>query len=87
MIFQGGADLNLKTPNVVIEARPGVSCLAFRSSSAQSPIAIIGNRQQQTFKIAYDIYRSKIDFAAGGCGLALMTDFAKPGRLACSAQL
>ncbi|KAB1221619.1 Protein ASPARTIC PROTEASE IN GUARD CELL 1 [Morella rubra] len=38
------------------------------------------------FKIAYDIYRSKIDFAAGGCGLALMTDFAKPGRLACSAQ-
>lgn len=50
MIFQGGADLNLKTPNVVIEARPGVSCLAFRSTSAQSPIAIVGNRQQQRLR-------------------------------------
>ncbi|XP_041024375.1 aspartyl protease family protein At5g10770-like isoform X1 [Juglans microcarpa x Juglans regia] len=63
-IFQGGADLTLKPSNILIEADKGIACLAFAGSSQ---IAIIGNHQQQTFKVAYDVTRSRIGFAAGGC--------------------
>lgn len=64
MIFQGGADLSLRAPNILIEAEKGVTCLAFASSNQ---IAIIGNHQQQTYNIAYDVTASRIGFAPGGC--------------------
>lgn len=64
LIFQGGADLTLQASNILIEANKGTTCLAFAGSSR---IAIIGNHQQQTFNIAYDVSRSRIGFAAGGC--------------------
>ncbi|CAK7323394.1 unnamed protein product [Dovyalis caffra] len=67
MIFQGGADLTLRAPNVLIEADPGVTCLAFAGSSGTNQIAIIGNRQQQTYNIAYDVSASRIGFAPGSC--------------------
>ncbi|KAJ8759659.1 hypothetical protein K2173_009743 [Erythroxylum novogranatense] len=64
MIFQGGAGLPLGAHNSLIEAENGVTCLAFSNSSG---IAIIGNHQQQTFSIAYDVSNSRIGFAPGGC--------------------
>nr|AFK48193.1 unknown [Lotus japonicus] len=67
MIFGGGADLPLKAHNTLIELDKGVTCLAIAGSSENNPIAIIGNYQQQTFKVAYDVANSKIGFAAGGC--------------------
>ncbi|TKY72310.1 aspartic protease in guard cell 1 [Spatholobus suberectus] len=65
MIFRGGAGLALKAHNTLIEIEKGVTCLAIAASS--NPISIIGNYQQQTFKVAYDVANSKIGFAAGGC--------------------
>lgn len=67
MIFHGGAGLQLKGPNTLIEVRKGISCLAIAGSSETNPISIIGNYQQQTFKVAYDVANSKIGFAPGGC--------------------
>ncbi|KDP29019.1 hypothetical protein JCGZ_16408 [Jatropha curcas] len=64
MIFQGGADLSLGAPNILIEADDGVTCLAFATSNR---IAIIGNHQQLTYNIAYDVSASRIGFAPGGC--------------------
>ncbi|XP_073127523.1 aspartyl protease family protein At5g10770-like [Henckelia pumila] len=64
LIFQGGADLRLAPHNIVLEVEKGTSCLAFASSSS---MVIIGNTQQQTFDITYDVESSKIGFAAGGC--------------------
>ncbi|PON57691.1 Aspartic peptidase [Parasponia andersonii] len=64
LLFQGGAGLNLGPKNVLLEAERGVVCLAF---AASNEIAIIGNRQQQTFKVAYDVSKSRIGFAPGGC--------------------
>ncbi|XVF74449.1 hypothetical protein PTKIN_Ptkin13bG0111200 [Pterospermum kingtungense] len=64
MMFQGGADLTLGASNVLIEADKGVTCLAFAESSQ---IAIIGNHQQQTFEVAYDVSNSRIGFAARAC--------------------
>lgn len=66
MIFQGGAALPLKVHNTIIEIN-NKTCLAIAGSSATSPIAIIGNYQQQTFNVAYDISNSKIGFSPAGC--------------------
>lgn len=67
MIFQGGADLTLRAPNILIEADQGITCLAFAGSSGTNQVAIIGNRQQQTYNIAYDVSTSRIGFAPGSC--------------------
>ncbi|KAK4398792.1 Aspartyl protease AED3 [Sesamum angolense] len=67
MIFQGGAELNLPPHNVVIEVEKGTTCLSFAGNSNLRDIAIIGNQQQQTFEIVYDLASSRIGFAAGGC--------------------
>ncbi|OIV91888.1 hypothetical protein TanjilG_17880 [Lupinus angustifolius] len=67
LIFHGGADLSLKAHNTLIEIKNGTTCLAFSGSSGFNPIAIIGNYQQQTIKVAYDVANSKIGFAPGGC--------------------
>ncbi|XP_027368587.1 aspartyl protease family protein At5g10770-like [Abrus precatorius] len=67
MIFRGGAGLPLKVHNTLIEIEKGVTCLAIAGSPAANNIAIIGNYQQQTFKVAYDVANSKVGFAAGGC--------------------
>ncbi|XP_010928184.3 aspartyl protease family protein At5g10770 [Elaeis guineensis] len=65
MAFQGGATLKLPTRNVMIDVDSSTTCLAFAPTQR---VAIIGNRQQQTFRVAYDLARSRIGFAAGGCG-------------------
>ncbi|KAI3456627.1 hypothetical protein Pfo_013290 [Paulownia fortunei] len=67
LIFQGGAALNLEPQNVIIEVEKGTTCLSFAGNSNIRDIAIIGNQQQQTFDIFYDIASSRIGFAAGGC--------------------
>ncbi|XP_059658550.1 aspartyl protease family protein At5g10770-like [Cornus florida] len=64
MVFQGGADLVLSPQNLLIDVDKGNTCLAFAGSN---DFAIIGNHQQQTFSVAYDISSSRIGFASGGC--------------------
>lgn len=65
LVFQGGADLGLGVHNTLIEADKGIVCLAFAPSS--ETLAIIGNHQQQTFKVVYDISKSRVGFAPGAC--------------------
>lgn len=65
LVFAGGAELALSAHNVFYDLTSnGITCLAFAKSSS---VTIIGNRQQQTFSVAYDVGRSRIGFAAGGC--------------------
>ncbi|KAL2495688.1 Eukaryotic aspartyl protease family protein [Forsythia ovata] len=65
LIFQGGADLDLAPHNVIIEVENGTTCLGFAGSFDE--FAIIGNQQQQTFEVLYDLSNSRIGFATGGC--------------------
>ncbi|XP_027931019.1 aspartyl protease family protein At5g10770-like [Vigna unguiculata] len=65
LIFRGGAGLALEAHNSLIEIEKGLTCLAL--AGTPNPISIIGNYQQQTFKVAYDVANSKIGFAAAGC--------------------
>ncbi|EPS57666.1 hypothetical protein M569_17150, partial [Genlisea aurea] len=67
LIFQGGAAVDLAPKNVFIEVQTGTTCLSFAANSNPNGIAIIGNQQQQTFDIVYDIASSRIGFAPGGC--------------------
>ncbi|PUZ61084.1 hypothetical protein GQ55_4G242600 [Panicum hallii var. hallii] len=64
MAFAGGATLKLPTRNVLIDVDDSTTCLAFAPTDST---AIIGNMQQQTFSVVYDVARSRIGFAAGGC--------------------
>ncbi|KAG1327321.1 putative Aspartyl protease family protein [Cocos nucifera] len=64
-VFQGGAALRLPTRNVMIDVDSSTTCLAFAPTDR---VVIIENRQQQTFRVAYDVGRSRIGFAADGCG-------------------
>ncbi|URE06465.1 aspartic proteinase [Musa troglodytarum] len=65
MVFQGGATLRLAPRNVMIDVDGSTTCLAFAPARR---VAIIGNKQQETFSVVYDVGRSRIGFAAGGCG-------------------
>ncbi|WVZ81408.1 hypothetical protein U9M48_028788 [Paspalum notatum var. saurae] len=64
MAFAGGASLKLATRNVLIDVDDSTTCLAFAPTDST---AIIGNTQQQTFSVVYDVAQSRIGFAAGGC--------------------
>ncbi|KAG8076145.1 hypothetical protein GUJ93_ZPchr0006g41677 [Zizania palustris] len=64
MAFAGGATLKLAARNVLIDVDDSTACLAFAPTGNT---AIIGNTQQQTFSVVYDVAQSKIGFAAGGC--------------------
>ncbi|KAL1320497.1 hypothetical protein AAHE18_14G060100 [Arachis hypogaea] len=67
IVFQGGANLPLKAENTLLEIEDGTTCLAIAGSPEDNPIAIIGNFQQQTFTVAYDVANSKVGFAPAGC--------------------
>ncbi|PIM97292.1 Aspartyl protease [Handroanthus impetiginosus] len=67
IVFQGGAELNLAAKNVIIEVEKGTTCLSFADNSNLKDVSIIGNQQQQTFEVVYDLASSRIGFAAGGC--------------------
>ncbi|CAN0890923.1 Aspartyl protease family protein At5g10770 [Linum grandiflorum] len=65
LVFQGESVLDVKAGNLLVEVpEEGISCLAVARSSS---ISIIGNRQQQTMNVAYDVGNSRIGFAPGGC--------------------
>ncbi|CAD6336845.1 unnamed protein product [Miscanthus lutarioriparius] len=64
MTFAGGASLKLATRNVLIDVDDSTTCLAFAPTDSTT---IIGNTQQQTFSVIYDVAQSRIGFAAGGC--------------------
>ncbi|KAF6142295.1 hypothetical protein GIB67_040002 [Kingdonia uniflora] len=67
IIFSGGARLKLGADNIVIQVEDGIKCLAFASNGATDGISIIGNRQQETSAVVYDVTNSRIGFAARGC--------------------
>ncbi|KAL6635036.1 hypothetical protein ACP70R_027707 [Stipagrostis hirtigluma subsp. patula] len=64
MAFAGGAVMKLAARNLLVDVDSATTCLAFAPARSA---AIIGNTQQQTFSVVYDVKNSKIGFAAGGC--------------------
>jgi hypothetical protein len=45
----------------------GTFCLAFATGGAPGNVSILGNVQQQNFKVEYDLTNNKIGFAPTDC--------------------
>ncbi|XP_078162561.1 aspartyl protease family protein At5g10770-like [Carex rostrata] len=65
LVFDGGATMKLRPENIMISLNNGkLTCLAFAPATS---VSIIGNTQQKTFKVVYDVAGKRIGFAASGC--------------------
>ncbi|EMS67343.1 hypothetical protein TRIUR3_13922 [Triticum urartu] len=62
LVFSGGAVVNLAPEGIILE-----SCLAFAANRDDSSLGIIGNVQQRTFEVLYDVGGGAVGFNAGAC--------------------
>ncbi|GAB4836708.1 hypothetical protein Ancab_001622 [Ancistrocladus abbreviatus] len=67
LYYGDGAVMDLGIPGILFMQSISQACLAFAGNSAASDIGIIGNVQQQTFNIIYDVDGGKLGFGSGGC--------------------
>ncbi|XP_062180472.1 aspartyl protease family protein 2-like [Phragmites australis] len=67
--FAGGADMVLPTKNYLIQVDVGsrrtCSCLGLEAS--EDGLNVLGNVQQQGFRVVFDVERERIGFAPNGC--------------------
>ncbi|CAN6253460.1 unnamed protein product [Urochloa humidicola] len=62
LVFYGGAVVNLVFNGIML-----YNCLAFAGNIDDSSLGIIGNVQQRTFEVLYDVGGSSVGFRAGAC--------------------
>ncbi|KAG2635756.1 aspartyl protease family protein At5g10770-like isoform X2 [Panicum virgatum] len=67
LVFSGGATVSLDFSGVLYVSKVSQACLAFASNGDDTSIGILGNTQQKTFAVVYDVANQKIGFAAKGC--------------------
>ncbi|XP_074280431.1 aspartyl protease family protein At5g10770-like [Silene latifolia] len=67
MLFSGGASLDLQVSGILYVKDLSQVCLAFAGNEDAGDLGIIGNVQQTTFDVVYDVAGGKIGFGAGGC--------------------
>ncbi|KAJ6792387.1 putative protein ASPARTIC PROTEASE IN GUARD CELL 2 isoform X1 [Iris pallida] len=66
MHFAGGAAVSLPAENYLIPVdSKGTFCFAF--AGTDGGVSIIGNIQQQGFRVVFDVGRSRVGFAPRGC--------------------
>lgn len=68
--FDRNVDLVLPTENTLFSPGSGLSCLGFSSASDSLPGPILGNVQQQNFRIGFDVPNSQVGFAQEHCTAA-----------------
>ncbi|PUZ50769.1 hypothetical protein GQ55_6G086300 [Panicum hallii var. hallii] len=62
LVFAGGAVVNLDVDGIMLG-----NCLAFTATKDDNSGSIIGNVQQRTFEVLYDVGQSTVGFRAGAC--------------------
>jgi hypothetical protein len=67
LVFAGGATVSLDFGGVLYLSKVSQACLAFASNGDDGSIGILGNTQQKTFAVVYDVGNNKIGFGAKGC--------------------
>ncbi|MQM12783.1 hypothetical protein Taro_045702 [Colocasia esculenta] len=65
--FDGGADLPLQVPGIFFVADISQVCLAFAGNGSPGDLGIIGNTQQKTTEVIYDLGARRIGFATKAC--------------------
>ncbi|CAN6204815.1 unnamed protein product [Urochloa humidicola] len=70
LVFAGGATVDLDVSGVLVRLgsdEPDVACLGFTSTGDDAPVGILGNTQQKTLAVVYDVAKQRIGFGAKGC--------------------
>ncbi|XP_077236917.1 aspartyl protease family protein At5g10770-like [Tasmannia lanceolata] len=65
--FGGDVEVEVATSGIFAFVNPSQTCLAFAGNNDTSDVSIIGNHQQQTFQVIYDLTGEKVGFGAAGC--------------------
>ncbi|KAK9119916.1 hypothetical protein Scep_018009 [Stephania cephalantha] len=65
--FENGVDVVVDVSGILIGESFSQLCLAFAGNEDETKVGIIGNRQQVTYEVVYDVGGEKIGFGPGGC--------------------
>jgi hypothetical protein len=66
-VFSDGTTLDINFTGLFYVSKLSQVCLAFAGTSPDFDLGIIGNIQQKTLQVIYDIANKKIGFGSGGC--------------------
>jgi hypothetical protein len=67
LVFAGGTTVELDFSGVLYVAKASQACLAFAPNGDGTDVGILGNTQQKTLAVVYDVANQKIGFGANGC--------------------
>ncbi|CAI0376582.1 unnamed protein product [Linum tenue] len=67
LFFAGGAEVDIDAVGILYANKPTQVCLAFAGNGDAKDVAILGNVQQRTLEVVYDVAGGRIGFASGGC--------------------
>jgi hypothetical protein len=67
LVFSGGTTVALDFSGVLYVAKASQACLAFAPNGDGTDVGILGNTQQKTLAVVYDVANRKIGFGANGC--------------------
>ncbi|PSS01056.1 Aspartyl protease family protein [Actinidia chinensis var. chinensis] len=66
-VFGGNVVVPIVAKGILYGSRASQLCLAFAGNSDASDVGILGNVQQQTLAVVYDVSGGKLGFGKGGC--------------------
>ncbi|XP_057956743.1 aspartyl protease family protein At5g10770-like [Malania oleifera] len=67
LFFKGDVELNIDASGIIAMLDKKQACLAFAGNADETDISIIGNFQQKTHTVLYDVVGEKLGFGACGC--------------------
>jgi hypothetical protein len=67
LLFQGGASLDVDGSGILYVPDVSQACLAFAPNEDDADVAIVGNTQQRTYSVLYDLGRKVVGFAPRAC--------------------
>ncbi|CAL4942391.1 unnamed protein product [Urochloa decumbens] len=67
LAFQGGASLDVDKSGILYMVDESRACLAFAPNDGDTDMAIVGNTQQKTYGVLYDLGKKVVGFAPGAC--------------------
>ncbi|CAL5048647.1 unnamed protein product [Urochloa decumbens] len=67
LVFGGGACLDVDASGILYIADVSQACLGFAPNDDDTEVAIVGNTQQKTYAVLYDLGKKVVGFAPGAC--------------------
>lgn len=67
LVFQGGTCLDVHVSGIMYAASVSQVCLGFAPNDDDDSLGIVGNTQQKTYGVLYDLGKKVVGFAPGAC--------------------